>query len=309
MVGMTQPEPASASALEPADDLPDDAADPELDGEVGSWPDLEPERVPDAHEPLRSSPRAVPWAGFYNARDLGGLPTRDGGTTASGAFVRSADLRYATAAGIEAAREAGFRTVLDLRNDFETRERPRSPEEVEANAHRIPPMREAELAEGMFAVRVPLDNAGDREFWQRMHAERRLGSPRFFRPVIEEQPDRVVAVLRTIAAAPAGGVIYHCAVGRDRTGLVSFALLALADVEPDAIADDYAFSADELTPFFARIGYPEQKHRIDEALAEIGTTLRESVFEALDGFDSWAALSRAGLTAAELESLRARLRP
>lgn len=262
----------------------------------------------EAHEPLRASPRAVPWEGFYNARDLGGLPTRDGGTTAHGAFVRSADLRFATEAGLAAARDAGIRTVLDLRNGFETRERARSPEEAEANAGRVPPTREADLPEGVFAVRVPLDNTSDLAFWQRMRAERRLGNPRFFRPVIEQQPERVVAVLRTMAAAPPGGIVYHCAVGRDRTGLVSFALLALAEVEPDAIADDYAQSADELGPFFARIGFPEQKHGIDAQLAEMGLTLRDSVREELDGFDLWGALTRAGLTGAELEALRARLR-
>lgn len=258
-------------------------------------------------QPLRASPRAVAWEGFYNARDLGGLPTRDGGETLRGAFVRSADLRFATDAGLTDAREAGVRTVLDLRNAFETRSVPRNEWEERANAYRIPPLREADLPDGVYGVRVPLDNTEDRAFWERMRTEKRLGNPRFFRPVIEQQPARVVEVLRAIAASP-GGVVFHCAVGRDRTGLVAFALLALADVEPDAIADDYAHSADELTPFFARLDYPDPKERIEALLAEIGLTIRDAVHEELDGFDPWSALADAGLTEAELLALRGRLR-
>ena len=259
------------------------------------------------HAPLRRSPRAVPWEGFYNARDLGGLPTRDGGVTRHGAFVRSADLRFATPEGLDAMRAAGIRTVIDLRNDFETRATPRSPDDERMNAQRVPPTREAEVPDEVFTARVPLDNAADAAFWARMRAEGRLGNPGFFRPVIEEQPERVVAVLRAIAQAP-GGVLFHCAVGRDRTGLVSFALLALADVAPESIADDYAQSADELTPFFARIGFPEQKAGIEAALAERGRTLHGEVAAALHGWDARAALHAAGLTGAELDALRARLR-
>ncbi|GGA65650.1 hypothetical protein GCM10011490_15370 [Pseudoclavibacter endophyticus] len=263
---------------------------------------------PQAHpEPLRRSPRAVDWDGFYNARDLGGLPTRDGGVTLTGAFVRSADLRFATEAGLEAAREAGVRTVVDLRNAFETRPVARSAWEERANAYRVPATREAELPDGVFGIRVPLDNTSDRVFWDRMREERRLGNPRFFRPVIEQQPQRVVAVLRAIAASP-DAVVYHCAVGRDRTGLVTFALLSLADVEPEAIADDYAESAEELGPFFSRLDFPDPKEVIEASLAEHGLTVRTAVLEELDGFDPWTALTRAGLTEAELQGLRARLR-
>lgn len=251
--------------------------------------------------------RTIQWEGFYNARDLGRLPTTDGGVTRSGQLVRSADLRYATDEALEAMREHGIGTVLDLRNDFETRLEPKSPEEAQANAHRVPPTPEPPMPEGVFTVRVPLDNTVDVDFWARMREEGRLGSPRFFRPVLEEQPERVAAVLRTIARAP-GGVLYHCAIGRDRTGLATFAMLALADVEPAAIVDDYVRSVEELRPFFARLDYPDPSDWVAENLAARGFTLEEAVAEQLDGFDARAALSRAGLSDEELDALRARLR-
>lgn len=248
------------------------------------------------------------WDGFYNARDLGGLPRRGGGETAFGGYVRSADLRYATPQGLTQMQDAGFSTVVDLRNDFETRLQPRSPEDEQANAHRVPPAPEPEMPAGVFTVRVPMDDPSKHEFWERMRAEKRLGTPRFFAPVLREHPHRVVAVLRALAQAP-GNVLYHCAIGRDRTGLVSFALLSLADVEPAAIAADYARSAPSLAPFFARMNFPDASEIIAQRLRDAGFTLEEAVLEQAEGFDAWATLRNAGLSDAELHRLRARLVP
>ncbi len=258
------------------------------------------------HMPATAADRIRHWPGFYNARDLGGLPRNDGSVTKTGGYVRSADLRFATPTGLQEMVDCGISTVVDLRNDFETYPVPRSPQDELANAHRIPPTREAELPAGVFAVRVPLDNPEHEAFWQRMRAEGRLGTPRFFGPVLREHPERVVAVLRAIAAAP-GNVLYHCAVGRDRTGLVTFALLALADVRVEAIASDYALSAGELAPFFARLNFPNQEANINAVLAEQGHTLESAVAEQLDSLDVAAVLLDAGLTREEIERLRARL--
>ena len=38
-------------------------------------------------------------------------------------------------------------------------------------------------------------------------------------------------------------VLYHCAGGKDRTGVISALLLGLADVSPELIAADYAVTA------------------------------------------------------------------
>ena len=39
-----------------------------------------------------------------------------------------------------------------------------------------------------------------------------------------------------------GGIAYHCGVGRDRTGLITMLLLAVANVPAEEIAGDYALS-------------------------------------------------------------------
>ena len=63
------------------------------------------------------SDRHLSWAGTYNSRDLGGLPTAGGGATGRGAIVRSDSLQNLEARGWEEVEAYGIRTVIDLRNE------------------------------------------------------------------------------------------------------------------------------------------------------------------------------------------------
>ena len=49
-----------------------------------------------------------------------------------------------------------------------------------------------------------------------------------------------------------GGFLYHCAVGKDRTGVATMLLLELAGVDDEQILDDYSHSAALLAPVFER---------------------------------------------------------
>lgn len=233
--------------------------------------------------------RAVEWEGFFNARDLGGLPTRDGGQTRYCAFVRSADVCFVTPGGWRAAYDAGIRTIVDLRND----------DEVPAGV--ITPS-------GMLRRRVPLDDIDDGQFWTTVNQESRLdGTPLYYPPFLRQKASRCGAVITALAQAPAGGVLFHCAVGRDRTGLVTLLLLALADVDPLAIAADYELSARVLPPFLAAIGLAEEGPAIERIYADKGTTAGAAVLAALEGFAVEEYLLAAGVTASDLAALRQRL--
>lgn len=233
--------------------------------------------------------RAVAWEGFFNTRDLGGLPTRSGGRTGRARFYRAANLRYVTEAGWAQARESGVRTVVDLRNAAEIR----------TDVVAVP--------SGLAHLEVPLDDLEDTKFWQHVLVERLDGTPLYYRVFLDRKAERCAAVLTALARAEPGGVLFHCTAGRDRTGLVSLILLALADVEPEVIAADYALSADGVRPLFALMGVDDQTPVIDAALARRGTTIREAVLAALDGFDARAYLVRAGMAADEVDRLRDRL--
>jgi protein-tyrosine phosphatase len=232
--------------------------------------------------------RTIAWEGFFNARDLGGLPLTDGGTTGFGTFVRSADLRFVTEHGWQEAGRAGMRTIIDLRNDHE----------VDPGTAAPP---------GMDRLNVPLDDIEDTEFWGEILRDRIDGTPLYMRPFLERKTERCAVVISAIAAAPPGGVLYHCAAGRDRTGIVTLLLLALAGVEPDAIAADYELSIEALRPLFAAMGREDEGPTLAALLRERGTTVREAVLATLDGFDAEDVLLAAGASVRDIETVRGRL--
>ncbi|WP_091617430.1 tyrosine-protein phosphatase [Amycolatopsis saalfeldensis] len=250
--------------------------------------------------------RTVGWEGFFNTRDLGGLPTRPGPLTSHGAFFRSADLRFVTEAGWSQAREAGLRTVVDLRNAAEIRPTAES-SATPAGSARFTAAAGTTAPSGITRVEIPLDDVEDVELWQHISDEHLDGSPLYYRVFLERKPERCAALITALARTDPGGVLFHCGSGRDRAGLVSLMLLGLARVEPEAIAADYELSTEGVRPLYATLGVEDQGPLIESMLAEHGTTRREAVLRTLDGFDAEKYLLDAGVSSADLENLRSRL--
>ncbi|WP_328447402.1 tyrosine-protein phosphatase [Amycolatopsis sp. NBC_00438] len=154
---------------------------------------------------------------------------------------------------------------------------------------------------------MPLDDIGDVEFWRQVNREHLNGTPLYYPLFLQRKAGRCAAVIKAIAHAAPGGVLFHCGAGRDRTGLIALLLLALADVEPRAIAADYDMSAEALKALFAAMGTDDQGPIIEAILANRGTTTGEAVLATLDGFDAEQYLVDAGVTCGELRSIRRRL--
>ena len=72
---------------------------------------------------------------------------------------------------------------------------------------------------------------------------------------------RFVAVLEIIAVGNMQPVVFHCAAGKDRTGLVAMLLLGLLGVDPDIIGADYALTD-------ARMPILLERHQARAALEE-----------------------------------------
>jgi protein tyrosine/serine phosphatase len=175
--------------------------------------------------------RHLEWAGCRNVRDLGGLPLTDGRATRWRSIVRADSLDRLTPAGWNSLSAYGVRTVVDLR---------------ESDERSIDVVRPA----GITVVHVPVDDNADTAFWYRVTDDDIDGTPLYYRPFLEQKVDRCVAAVRAVAQASPGGVVIHCGIGRDRTGLVALLLLALAGATPAAIADDYAVSGERLRQHF-----------------------------------------------------------
>ncbi|WP_267490520.1 tyrosine-protein phosphatase [Microbacterium schleiferi] len=126
--------------------------------------------------------RSLQVEGLANARDLGGLPRRDGSLTPTGVFFRSENLDSVAPAGWDRLREHGVATVVDLRR----------PDEASSA---VPP----DIAH----VRVDLDG-DEREFWEPVEADGRWATPLYYLSHLESLPHRMAGVLSAIADAEPG---------------------------------------------------------------------------------------------------------
>lgn len=228
--------------------------------------------------------RALPVDGLVNARDLGGLPRSAGGTTPHGVLVRAERPDRVTAAGWRRLRELGVRTVVDLRQ----------PVERDADPVALP--------DGLASRRVDLDGLEDAAFWADYWENGLAGTAVWYLPHLAAMPDRIRAVLHAIATAPPGGVLFHCAGGRDRTGLVAAVLLTVAGVAPEAVVGDYLASVTNAAALAAAQGREDAEPAVDALLAARGTTTERAFRDFLAGLDVEALLSR--LPAAEAEAIR-----
>jgi protein-tyrosine phosphatase len=238
------------------------------------------------HDPQRR----LAFPGLLNARDLGGHPTIDGARTRWRSLLRADDLAQLTDAGLQALSDYGVETILDLR----------WPEE----AARYPAPTWARVP-GLRYQRISLLTGTEDEWRLR---SRDAAKELWKCAVLEHVRHELRQVLSFIAAAGPGPLLFHCVAGKDRTGLIAALLLALADVEPEAIAADYAVSSENLREGYLKRYEDVNPERILEALRcpEEGAHNMLRFLARAGG--ARAYLAQIGLTGAEIAQLRVRLR-
>jgi protein-tyrosine phosphatase len=234
------------------------------------------------------STRHLEWDGCFNVRDLGGLRSVDGRRTRWGSLVRGDSLGSLTERGWERLENHGVRTVIDLRNEDEWGE----------DAAPRPPAVET--------IRIPLDETADREFWDDWENGPQYATPLYYGPHLHRFPAKSAAVLAAIAQAPPGGVAFHCAGGRDRSGQIAILVLALAGVAEEEIVADYLLSHERLPALYGSRGEEDQTPLVQAFLRERGTSAATEIQRLLDS-DLEAVLSEGGLRPEDVAALRARL--
>ena len=247
--------------------------------------------------------RELVWDGLLNVRDLGGHPTEDGGETKFDSVVRADSVRQLSDEGWKALVDYGMKTVVDLRTS----------EELEAD----PP---AELP--VEVLHVPFLET-DRSDWSEIEGELQAvvkaapdvatATRDLYLVFLEHYAQNVAAAIRAVAHAQEGGVVIHCAGGKDRTGLVTAFLLHLAGVDTEDIARDYALSEERLRTrhekWIAEAESEEERERLVR-MAQTPADSIKGVFEELERrYGSVEGyLRHGGLTGDELAQARARLR-
>jgi len=237
--------------------------------------------------------RLLPLEGLDNARDIGGLPLRDGGRTRHGVLLRTANPgpQFLTPRDVEfLVEDFGLRTVIDLR----------TPEEIEQHGRFV--------HDGVERLELTLIGSSRDALPEGVE----ITILDMYRGYLADHPQNVVTAVRTLAAPDAGPALVHCAAGKDRTGTVVALVLDAVGVERDAVVADYALSALHIEAMFKRwttaagVPMPDpatlDRHR---PRAENMEKLLGWLDETHDGAVGW--LRAHGLTADELERLRQRL--
>jgi protein-tyrosine phosphatase len=243
--------------------------------------------------------RVLAWDGLVNARDLGGLPLREGGTTRAGRVARADNVRHLTSGGWEQLRAYGARTVVDLRFDLER----------DADG----PIPKGIVVEhvSLFGAHDPLVAARVEEL-VRSAPDAASATAALYAETLTTCSEKVATAVSAVGGAADGGVVVHCYVGKDRTGIVVAMLLELAGVEREAIVADYALTE-------GRVGSlvddwiedaPDPDER--ELRARISTAPAGAMRSTLDTLDhdhggAYTYLRRAGMSRSSLDQVRRRL--
>ncbi|MCV2490188.1 tyrosine-protein phosphatase [Geodermatophilus sp. YIM 151500] len=222
--------------------------------------------------------RWVRLAGTTNTRDLGGLPTTDGGRTVPGRILRSDNLQTLTDDDVRRlVDEVGVREVVDLRTTAEILLEGRGPlrRRPEVLHRHFTLLPERGHRTDVFAVEEddPLDDLP--ADWVESvlprqvaaHDEHEHPAVRAYLGYLGDRADAVVAALRALSTGGNGATVVHCAAGKDRTGVVVALALAVAGVPQEEIVTDYALTADVIHELVAKLAasptYAEDMERRD----------------------------------------------
>jgi protein-tyrosine phosphatase len=191
--------------------------------------------------------------GAVNVRDLGGLPTENGGVVRPGRLIRSDNLQGLSGRDVRVlVEEHCVRSVADLRTGVEVgSEGPGPLSEVdEVEIHHLSLFPESGQTTDLAAA----DDAPVVLPWQGQNWDsgNRRGASAIYLGYLDHRADSVLATLRLIAYSP-GATIVHCAAGKDRTGTVIAIALSEVGVQREAIVADCARSADRIEAIFDRL--------------------------------------------------------
>ncbi|MBC8954592.1 tyrosine-protein phosphatase [Xenorhabdus sp. PB62.4] len=187
---------------------------------------------------LISHPSVLPLNGGINFRDLGNKTLNNGAKIKSGLLFRSGSLDKLTENDQAFLVDQNLFQIIDYRDSSEIRDKPdqiwhgahyhHAPanplsKEVDANLEKI----DKEILEQFDA----------KEFMSRLYELLPINNPAYKK-------------LATLLLQPEkGGIVQHCAVGKDRTGVGSALVLLALGADWDTVMEDYLLTGITLAPY------------------------------------------------------------
>lgn len=274
--------------------------------------------------------------GVVNMRDLGGLPTSDGGSIAWRRLIRSDNLQDLSPEAVDhLVATVGVRDIVDLRSETELHllgdgplrvleslthhhhsllphrppvdqpQEPASPSDAPSETTADTPAdtsADTPSDAGLGSPWKEYDGRRDAAFW----ADHYLG-------YLSERPDSVSAALDIVSRSE-GATIVHCAAGKDRTGTVVAMALSAAGVPDEVIIEDYVLSAERITRILDRLnthpvyGDALRSQPVDDQRPKAASmqAILASLRDGFGGAEGW--LREQGWVDDDLARLRAHLR-
>lgn len=183
--------------------------------------------------------RWVEFAEIDNVRDLGGLPVSGGGTTRFGVVYRSSTPQQLSESDLaRLLGPVGLRTLVDLR----------TPAEVAQEGY-------GRLAESTVRlVNLPVCKTASAAMPSELVPDaHRLDQCGLYRELLSGSGESMVGAARIIADTGRHSVVFHCAAGKDRTGILAAVLLDAIGVRAEAIVADYVLTAERIVRIRARL--------------------------------------------------------
>lgn len=203
--------------------------------------------------------RRLTLEGTINLRDIGGYRTADQRQTRWQVFLRSDNLDKLTEADQQALLDYGVRHVVDLRSLPEIQLKPDVfAQSAHVTYHHLPLIEHGPEMDTSDA----LPNHGEQYAYY-----------------VDRCQPAIKTILETICAVDEGCVVFHCAIGKDRTGVIAALLLSLAAVDTEIITEDYALTKGFIAPRVAEIrqrivNAGEDVERFDRAFAAHPDSMR-----------------------------------
>ena len=233
--------------------------------------------------------------GLYNTRELGGMVTSDGKTTSFHRLIRSDALDHLSDEAASELASYPVSVVIDLRSEEEAENHPdlicKDPRFTYYN---IPLLRiNADDIDNGVIVDTINTSLGHLYVW-----------------MFENSKPYFAEVFRTILKEREKTVLFHCAHGKDRTGLIAAIFYLLCNVERKKIIENYAVSYSYVEKLVAPLiaSTPPNVHHIYKSDASNMERLLDHLDEKYNG-DIVKFLSSCGLSEEEIGSLKNILLP
>ncbi len=228
---------------------------------------------------MKHADRVIHLEGVLNARELGGIPLKNGRRVKHGKIIRTGRLSNMTDNDVRLLKDKwNLTTIIDLRNNGEISEHPdRVPEDTRfmqidiIKGEKQGISREdhgMEMADrAIMIAKSYAQGNGAKHLLESMYAQM-AGD--------EYCISRIKDFFDALLAQDEGSIAWHCTSGKDRTGVTGVLLLYALGAEMDDIKEDYLYTNEQNSDYRENLlNMMRAKGRTDDLIYEM--TVLESV--------------------------------